>query len=136
MSKLIKPFMSLHRFIQLIGLYGVLFLIPILQHQINTYSGAEDDYKTKRIQYVVEHLYYDVKQLVCRQLGQAASSHDCKKGIYQDPRLKSAVGQEQEVANKKKSTLAWYWIVYYVFAVFGFVGTYIEYRKEYVNSKS
>lgn len=128
--------LKLHRYFQIFGLYGVLFLIPILQQQISDFSGAEDDFKRKQTQFIVEHIYYDVKRLTCEQLGQQATTHDCKKGIYQDLRLSGAIDNERIVAENKSKLLNIYWLIYYIFAVFGFVGNYIEYRKEYTESLS
>lgn len=126
--------LKLHRYFQLFGLYGVLFLIPVLQNQINNFSGKEEDYKRKQTQAIVEHMYYDVKRLTCDLLGQQATTHDCKKGIYQDIRLSSAIDSEQRIAEDKSKFSSIYWIIYYIFAALGFLGNYIEYRKEYVQS--
>ncbi|WP_064668594.1 hypothetical protein [Pseudoalteromonas prydzensis] len=126
--------LKLHRYFQLFGLYGVLFLIPILQNQINSFSGAEDEYKRKQTQFIVEHMYYDVKRLTCDLVGQQATTHDCEKGIYQDKRLSGAIDNEKRVADDKSKFLSLYWIAYYLFAALGFLGNYIEYRKEYVQS--
>ncbi|HBC3436659.1 TPA: hypothetical protein KDX59_004746 [Vibrio parahaemolyticus] len=126
--------LKLHRYFQLFGLYGVLFLIPILQNQISNFSGQEEDYKRKQTQVVVEHMYYDVKRLTCEILGQQATTHDCKKGIYQDQRLSGAIDGEKRVAEDKLEFSSFYWIVYYLFAALGFIGNFIEYRKEYVQS--
>lgn len=123
-----------HRYFQLFGLYGVLFLIPILQNQISTLSGLEDDYKRKQTEAVLQHVYYDVKKLTCEILGQQATTHDCKKGIYQDNVLSGAIDAEKKLAESKSDLLSIYWGVYYLFAIFGFIGNYIEYRKENIQS--
>lgn len=128
--------LKLHRYFQLFGLYGVLFLIPILQHQLNNFSGQEDDYKRKQTQAVVQHMYYDVKRLNCELLGQKATSHDCKKGIYQDKVLSGAIDNEKRVAEDKSKFSSVFWRVYYFFAALGFLGNFIEYRKEYVEATS
>ena len=127
--------MKLHRIFQLIGLYGVLFMIPLLQQQINDYSGEEDKNRWKQTDAIVKHVYYDVKKITCSQLGQSATTHDCKKGVYQDIVLKSALKQEADAANKKSEFLSSFWIFYYFFAVCASLGATIEYRKEYVNDK-
>jgi len=80
-------------------------------------------------------MYYDVKRLICELVGQQATTHDCQKGIYQDRRLSGAIDSEKRVAEDKSKFLSVYWIVYYLFAMLGFVGNYIEYRKEYVQSQ-
>ncbi|TMP02374.1 hypothetical protein CWC11_18580 [Pseudoalteromonas sp. S3178] len=123
-----------HRYFQLLGLYGVLFLIPILQQQINDLSGLEDDYKRKQNEAVIQHMYYDVKQLVCKQLGQEATTHDCKKGIYQDMQLSFAIESEKKAAEDKAELLSKYWYIYYFIAIIGLIGNYLEYRKEYKDS--
>lgn len=127
--------MKLHRIFQLIGLYGVLFMIPFLQQQINDYSGEEDKNRWKQTDAIVKHVYYDVKKITCSQLGQSATTHDCKKGVYQDIVLKSALKQEEAAADKKSDSLSSFWIIYYIFAFFAFLGAAIEYRKEYENDK-
>lgn len=121
-----------NRAIQLIGLYGVLFLIPFIQQAINEYSSAEDDYKRKQTYFIVKHLYYDIKSLTCSQLGQQATTHDCKKGIYQDNQLNFALEQEKEAADRKSEILSIFWYVYMFCAFCAFIGTYVEYRKEYI----
>jgi hypothetical protein len=128
--------MKLHRIFQLIGLYGVLFMIPFLQQQINDYSGEEEKNRWKQTDAIVKHVYYDVKKITCSQLGQSATTHDCKKGVYQDTLLKLALEQEDAAASKKSDSISSFWIIYYIFAFFAFVGAAIEYRKEYENDKN
>ena len=122
--------LKVHRSFQLLCLYGMLFLIPILQNQINNFSAQEEDYQRKQTQVIVEHMYYDIKRLICEILGQQATTHDCKKGIYQDQRLKLAVNDEKRVTQDKAKFLSIYWIAYYCFALFGFIGSLIEYLNE------
>jgi len=120
--------------VQLIGLWGVLWLIPVLQQQVNNYSDAKKEYEIKSIYYIVEQLYYDIKILTCKQLGQNATIPDCNKGIYQDERLKFATNRAKENESKEIKYLSKYWIIYYIFTFFLLIGNYIEYRKEYRNS--
>jgi hypothetical protein len=67
-------------------------------------------------------------------LGQQATTHDCKKGIYQDKVLSGAIDNEKRVAEDKTKFSSMYWWVYYLFAALGFLGNFIEYRKEYVQA--
>ncbi|MGP1720512.1 hypothetical protein [Shewanella frigidimarina] len=126
--------LKLHRYFQLLGLYGVLFLIPIIQNQLNNFSGQEENYKRKQTEAVIQHIYYDVKTLNCELLGQQATSHDCKKGIYQDIVLSGAIDSEKRVVEDKSKIMSKYWVFYYFFAVLGFIGNFIEYKKEYVQA--
>lgn len=128
--------LKFHRYFQLFGLYGVLFLIPILQQQISGLSSLEEDYKRKQNEAVIQHMYYDVKQLVCKQLGQESTTHDCKKGIYQDIQLSFAIEGENSAAEEKAKLLNKYWIFYYIIAVTGLFGNYLEYRREYIESSA
>ncbi|HHF3232826.1 TPA: hypothetical protein ACPJ2O_004434 [Vibrio diabolicus] len=128
--------MKSHRIFQLVGLYGVLFLIPIIQFQLNSYSSSEDYHQRKQIQNVVNHMYYDVKALVCETLGAEFTTHDCNKGIYQDRLLNFNSTQEHESAEKKNVITLRYWILYYFVAFMGFVGSYIEYRREFKEQAS
>ncbi|WP_024461033.1 hypothetical protein [Marinimicrobium sp. LS-A18] len=127
--------MKAHRFIQLIGLYGMLVLIPIFQHQVSYHSSEEESYERKKIFNVVEHLYYDIKNIACTEYGQKASIHDCDKGMYQDLGLSSTVDFERESEENRSTSMKAFLVVYYFFSIIAFLGTGIEYRKEYLQSK-
>lgn len=127
----IKP----HRYIQLFGLYGVLFLIPVIQQEISHYSSQEDSAKKDKIYYATEQIYYEVQRLVCLGYGQQATTQDCKKGIYQNLTISHAADIENKAEKNGSGAESKYWILYYIFAALGFIGTYIEYRNEYENEK-
>lgn len=127
--------MKQHRIIQLIGLCGILFLVPFMQELISNYSSEKEDAKREQVRSIIEHIYYDVKSLTCIQLGQEATSHDCNKGVYQDILLKLAIDQEKEAENKKSDAFSTYWIMYFIFASLLFLGPYIEYRREYIEEQ-
>ncbi|EPX4135593.1 TPA: hypothetical protein P0E23_005299 [Vibrio harveyi] len=127
--------MKPHRYFQLIGMYGALFLIPVLQYQINYYSGNEESAQRTQVNEVVRDIYYMNKRLICTLLGQEFTAQQCKKGIYQNSSLGRAVNDEQSSGTNKNDALSKFWIIYAIFAGAAFLGNIIEYTKEYENER-
>lgn len=132
-TKILK--LKSHRMLQLLGLYGVLFLLPVMQNEISTYSSAQAKYSQEKTFEAVKGLYYDLKKLTCSQFGQEAATDDCKKGIYQKSLVKLFSEYEIETEKSANKASKKYWLIYYLFAFAAFFGNYIEYRNEYLNSE-
>lgn len=127
--------MKPHRIMQLFGLYGMLFLIPLFQFSFNQHSSEEEYHQRKQIFDVVKNNYYQTKIITCTEYGSTGTGHDCEKGVYQDLGLKMSLKYESQAGDKKNNSMILLWVVYYIFALFGFFGAFFEYRKEHSNSK-
>ena len=127
--------MKAYRLLQLVGLYGMLFLIPLFQNQVNTHEAKEINSKVETVESISHSLFYLVKQLSCQQVGQEHTMYDCSKGIYQDKSIAHSESSERRATTDKRESLSWFWWVYYGFAACSFLGTTIDYRKEYLHEK-
>ncbi|KZW99462.1 hypothetical protein JL49_17045 [Pseudoalteromonas luteoviolacea] len=126
-----KKTMHTSRFMELIGLLGVLFLIPFIQFQINEIASYEDRYHREEIKAVTRQVYNDVQKLICEQLGEQAGNHDCTKGVYQDGVVQVAIEAQETFAEFRAEFVRDYWITVGVFGFVILTAAYIGFRREY-----
>jgi hypothetical protein len=121
-----------HRILQILALFFILILIPIIQYSLNSYSQSAEEARNKQTDVKIDNIYYFTSRLNCNLLDERFKQN-CDKGVYYDPQIKSASHSEVQ-ANKSFGKLTvFFWCLYSFASLLMLFGTYKEYRFEYIN---